>query len=183
MKLLPDRALFPAAATAGVVAAVSMAVATFQSFTSSSFNDALFVILTGFTAVVYWYGLGHLGVRIRNQQLHWAALIMILGSILYDASRFFGTYFPDVFIQTGFDITFSYGLALLSTVGLLLAGYAMFSERKRFGTPAVIYCILSLLQGLMLFLGLGYDAYHPVLTVLLYLLGSYVLMYQRAARA
>jgi hypothetical protein len=158
---------------------VTLAVVSYQSFSSTPFNDTLFLILTGLTAVVYWYGLGRLGLRIKNGALHWAALISLASSFVYDMSTAAGTYFPAAYINSGVDTTVAYGMALLSALGLLLAGYALLTERTRFGTAGVIYGILSVLLGLMVFLGIGYAAYNPVLSVLLYFLGSYLLLHSR----
>jgi hypothetical protein len=104
-------------------------------------------------------------------------------SVLFDAITLLGTYFPAMFIQSGFDVTLGYGISLLVSIGLLLAGYAVLAERKRFGTPGAIYGILSLLSGVMTFFGIGYPQFGIAVTVLLYVLGSYILFQHRKVRA
>jgi hypothetical protein len=171
MKVLSDKQLFPVAAYAGVIAAFAGVFFSMVPLESSEAADIAFILLAGLTHVLYWYGLGRLGIRLKNEKLHWAGNIALIGSVIWDATVAFTIYQSDLFINHGGQSVIGFGLGLLLPAGMVLAGYAVLDTHK-FGLAGTLYGIGSLLCGALFLLGMDLG---PVFNFLLGLISNFVL--------
>jgi hypothetical protein len=152
MKTLSDKNVLRWAAYAGFVAAAALLIFIVHPPVAYSRSWDLFLLLANaLPTTIYWYGMSRLGNRIHSTLLHWAAIVIIITSILTDASNFFLTNFTAAYLSINGDGVMGTVYGIVVPAGLLLAGAAVLNARDRFGEMGILYGSLSIISAALLF--------------------------------
>lgn len=132
----------------------------------------------GLAHVLYWFGLALLATKYKNQLLHVTAVAFIAISVVTDFSFVLGYIYP---ASAAWDAWASIGYltSVVVSIGMIIAGVAVWQLREESGPAATWYAALAILSGSFLLLGYSgqfmLDLFLMLLNPVLYLLGSVLL--------